>query len=163
METAVKRLYEGLFLVDSAQAAAQWDATMGAIQKVLDRAEADVVSLRKWDERRLAYEIQGCSRGTYILAYFRCDPSRIGGIERDVQLSEQILRVLILRTDRMSQEDMDKPTPAELHPESGVSEEASQDEEEAEEISSDESEALSEDTEASSEEESEGSPEDEVV
>lgn len=117
METAVKRLYEGLFLVDSALAAAQWDELMGMIRKILDRAGADVVSLKKWDERKLAYEVKGKERGTYILVYFHCDPTRISGIERDVRLSEQLLRVMILRTDRMSREDMEKATPAELHPE----------------------------------------------
>ena len=73
--------------------------------------------MKKWDDRKLAYEVQGKGRGTYILVYFQCDPARIHAIERDVQLSEQVLRVMILRTDRMSREDMEKATPAELHPE----------------------------------------------
>ncbi len=117
MKTAVKRLYEGLFLVDSALAASDWDGVLGTIRKFLERAGADIVSLKKWDDRRLAYEVEGKSRGTYILAYFHCEPSRVHGIERDVNLSERVLRVLILRADRMSREDMEKPTPAELHPE----------------------------------------------
>ena len=116
METVVKRLYEGLFLVDSALAASQWDGVQGAIQKILDRAEAEVVTMKKWDERRMAYEVKGKERGTYILTYFHCNADRIGGIERDVQLSEQILRVLMLRTDRMSQKDIERATPLELHP-----------------------------------------------
>jgi small subunit ribosomal protein S6 len=109
-----KRVYEALFLVDSALAASQWDHVMGVIQKILDRAEARVISIRKWDERKLAYEISGKSRGTYILAYFECGSSKIRPLERDVQLSEEILRVLVVRTDRMTQNDMDKPTPAML-------------------------------------------------
>ncbi len=117
LETAVKRLYEGLFLIDSALAAADWDQILGMLKKFLDRAGADVVSIKKWDDRKLAYDIQGKGRGTYILIYFNCDPSRIGGIERDVNLSEQVMRAMILRTDRMSQDDMSRPTPAELHPE----------------------------------------------
>ncbi len=112
METVVKRTYEGLFLVDSGQAAADWKQVTGAIEKILSRSESEVVSLRKWDDRRLAYEINKKSRGTYILAYFDCDPDRIGSIERDVQLSEKVIRVLILRTDRMTAEMMDKLTPA---------------------------------------------------
>ncbi|MBN2511428.1 MAG: 30S ribosomal protein S6 [Sedimentisphaerales bacterium] len=110
MET--KRVYEALFLVDSALAASQWDHVMGIIHKILDRAEARVISVRKWDERKLAYEIAGKSRGTYILAYFECGSSKIRPLERDVQLSEEILRVLVVRTDRMTQADMEKPTPA---------------------------------------------------
>ncbi len=112
METVVKRTYEGLFLVDSGEAAADWKQVTGAIEKILSRSESEVVSLRKWDDRRLAYEINKKSRGTYILAYFDCDPDRIGSIERDVQLSEHVIRVLILRTDRMTAEMMDKATPA---------------------------------------------------
>ena len=130
METAVKRLYEGLFLIDSALAASQWDQMLEGIRKILDRADAEVVSMKKWDERKLAYEIRGKGRGTYILVYFHCDPSRISGIERDVHLSETILRVLILRTDRMRPEDIGKVTPADLHPEEPSADDAAAAEEE---------------------------------
>lgn len=111
MDTVVKRLYEALFLVDSGQAAADWDGVTGAITKVLDRAGAEVVEMNKWDERKLAYDVNKKSRGTYILAYFNCDTSKITGIERDVQLSENITRVLVLRTDTMSKEDIERDTP----------------------------------------------------
>lgn len=111
METAVKRLYEGLFLVDSAIAAADWQLVTDTINRILAKAEAEVVSFNKWDERKLSYDIGKVSRGTYILVYFNCDPLRIHEIERDVQLSETLLRVMILRTDRMSREDIEKPTP----------------------------------------------------
>ena len=114
MDTAVKRLYEGLFLIDSGQAAADWDGVISAIEKILKRADAEVVSIKKWDERKLAYDVEGKARGTYILVYFNGDTSRIGSIEKDVQLSEKIMRVLILRTDKMSQEEMDKEVPSEI-------------------------------------------------
>ena len=111
METVIKRLYEGLFLVDSAEAASDWDGVIGAIEKVLSRAECEVVSLGKWDERKLAYDINKKSRGTYILVYFNCDPLKIGAIERDVQLSEHITRVMVLKTDKMSEDDLKRETP----------------------------------------------------
>jgi small subunit ribosomal protein S6 len=96
---AVKRLYEGMFLVDSTLAAADWDGTLALIENILKRADAEIVVLRKWDERRLAYDIEHKSRGTYILAYFKADTQRISGIEKDVQLSEKIMRVLLLTTE----------------------------------------------------------------
>ena len=95
METIVKKLYEAMFLVDSAEAA-DWDAVITTIKNILEKAEAEIVSIKKWDERKLAYEINGKSRGTYILCYFKAEGERVGDIERDVQLSEQIMRVLIL-------------------------------------------------------------------
>jgi len=125
--TATKRLYEAMFLVDSAQAAGDWDGTMGAIETVLKRADAEVVLLRKWSERRLAYDMGKVSRGTYLLCYFRAEPQRIMGVEKDVRLSEMILRMLILsaegRPEGFNEKDSSEEpveeakTPAEASPE----------------------------------------------
>jgi small subunit ribosomal protein S6 len=114
LETMVKKLYEGMFLVDSADAASDWDGVLRTIRTVLDRADAELVSMRKWDERKLAYDIDGKSRGTYILCYFRAEGSRIAGVERDVQLNDRLMRALILNAEHMSQADIDKATPAEM-------------------------------------------------
>ena len=111
METVSKNLYEGMFLVDSALAASDWDGVMELIRNILNRAEAEIVSLGKWDERKLAYEINKKSRGTYLLCYFKVAGERVKDIERDVKLSEKIMRVLILSTEPMSQEDLDRETP----------------------------------------------------
>jgi small subunit ribosomal protein S6 len=112
METVVsKKLYEAMFLVDSVQAA-DWDATITTLKDVLKRADAEIVSIRKWDDRRLAYEIDGKNRGMYILCYFRADGEKIQEIERAVQLSERIMRVLILSAEQMTAEDIEKDTPA---------------------------------------------------
>ncbi len=105
---AVKRLYEAMFLVDSALAAADWDGTLAMVDNILKRADAEIVVLRKWDERRLAYDIQHKSRGTYILAYFKADTQRVGGIEKDVQLNEKIMRVLVLTTEGRPQDVIDR-------------------------------------------------------
>jgi small subunit ribosomal protein S6 len=109
---AEKNLYEGMFLVDSARAASDWDGVNSAIKKILDKAKAEIVSMRKWDDRKLAYNIRGTERGTYILCYFRADGQNIQGIEKAVQLSEKIIRVLILGTEQMTKEDIEKDTPA---------------------------------------------------
>lgn len=113
MKTATeKKLYEGMFLVDSARAASDWDGLNSAIKKILDKAKAEIVSMRKWDDRKLAYDIRGVERGTYILCYFKADGQKIQGIEKAVQLSEKIIRVLILGTEQMTNEDIEKDTPA---------------------------------------------------
>jgi small subunit ribosomal protein S6 len=101
-----------LFLVDSAEAAADWQGINEHIKKVFERNGAQIVSIRKWDERPLAYTIMGKNRGTYILVYFNSPSDKIALIERDSQLSERIMRVLILRADHLTKEDMEKETPA---------------------------------------------------
>jgi len=101
-----------MFLVDSALASSNWDGVNNTIKTILEKAQAEIVSIKKWDDRKLAYEIKGKGRGTYILCYFRADGKNIKEIENAVQLSEQIIRVLILNAERMTEEDINKETPA---------------------------------------------------
>jgi ribosomal protein S6 len=112
LENVTKRLYEALFLVDSAEAASDWQGINDHVKKILERNEAEILSIRKWDERPLAYPIMGRKRGTYILVYFNALCVKLSAIERDTQLSERILRVIILRGDHVTPEEMAKDTPA---------------------------------------------------
>jgi ribosomal protein S6 len=112
LETVAKRLYEALVLVDSAEAAADWQGINEHVKKMFERNDAEIVSIRKWDERPLAYEIMKKNRGTYILVYFNSFSDKIALIERDSQLSERIMRTLILRVDHVTKGDMEKETPA---------------------------------------------------
>jgi small subunit ribosomal protein S6 len=82
------------------------------IRRILGRAEAQVVFCRRWDERRLAYKIKGRKRGVYVLVFFKSDPSKIAGMERDAQLSEQVLRLLVLRADDITLDMMEKAVAA---------------------------------------------------
>jgi small subunit ribosomal protein S6 len=108
LETGVKKLYEVLFLIDSAEAAKDWDGIIELVTKMLNKIDAQIISLKKWDERPLAYSIKKCTRGTYILSYFKADGRKITELERDVLLSERIMRALILRVDHLTEEEIIK-------------------------------------------------------
>jgi small subunit ribosomal protein S6 len=107
VENKNERLYEGMFLVDSA-IADDSDAVMDNIKNILNRADCQIVSIGKWAERKLAYEINGKSRGTYFLCYFRAGGDRIRDLERDVQLSDKIMRVLILKAEGVEEKEVKK-------------------------------------------------------
>lgn len=97
--------YEAMFLLGQAQAA-DLGGAVAHINEIMARGHADVLAMRKWDERRLAYEIKGQKRGTYILVYFKAPGRDVAHIERDCNLSERILRTLILRADHMTEDQM---------------------------------------------------------
>lgn len=108
------KTYEGMFLLDAGQP--NFDEAVAPIRAIFDRYGVEVLQMKKWDERRLAYEIAGRRRGLYVLTYFRAEPDRISPMEHDVQLNEKILRVLITSADHVSQEQMNAPVPAEMEP-----------------------------------------------
>ncbi|MFP4106332.1 MAG: 30S ribosomal protein S6 [Phycisphaerae bacterium] len=136
----ITRTYEGMFLLDAGNPNA--DEAVAPVRNVLARSDAEVVSLKPWDERKLAYEIKGRRRGLYVLTYFKADPEKVKDIERDVQLDEKVLRVLILKVDDLTDEMINADTPAlaakSSDEESGSSEEEKDQSKKSEEAKSEE-------------------------
>ena len=90
------KLYEAMYLFDNA-AAHEWSAVEAEVNRLCERIGAELVVCVKFDERRLAYEVNKRKRGTFVLTYMNVEPERITDLERDVRLSEAVLRVLVLR------------------------------------------------------------------
>jgi len=103
-----------MFLIDSAVATADLDNVNKTIDTIFERAKADVISCRKWDERRLAYPINKAKRGTYILSYFKALPEVISDLERDVRLNDTILRVIVLNAEKRTDAEIQAQTPVEI-------------------------------------------------
>lgn len=99
--------YEAMFLIDPTFGAS-FENCEAEIKRLMERAEAELVFCRKWDERRLAYRVNGRKRGVYVLTYFKAKPDKIASLERDVKLSEDLLRVLVLRADDITPEAMER-------------------------------------------------------
>jgi small subunit ribosomal protein S6 len=102
--------YEAMFLLDAGNT--DFEAASEPVRSILTRYEAQILSFKPWDDRKLAYEIRGRKRGLYVLAHFKSDPLKIVEIEHDCELDERVLRQLILRRDKLTQEQIDAPTPA---------------------------------------------------
>ena len=89
--------YEAMFLLDSTKTAVSWDDAVQQVHAILTKHEAEIVASRHWDERRLAYAVEGHKKGTYLLTFFRADGSQLQEIEADCRLSDLVLRDLILK------------------------------------------------------------------
>ena len=89
--------YEGMFLLDSSKAATAWDDTVKHVHDILTKHQSEIVASRQWDERRLAYSVDGHKKGTYLLTYFRTGPDNLRDIVADCKLSDVILRELVLK------------------------------------------------------------------
>ena len=90
-------LYEGMFLLNSAEAKRDWVAISGHVTELLKKHGAEILKEVHWDDRKLAYDLGGQKRGTYFLVFFKLDPLKLATLRRDCQLSEIILRQLFIR------------------------------------------------------------------
>lgn len=105
MRTERHNYYEAMFMISQATAADMNGATEH-IKGLLDRAGAEIVALKKWDERRLAFEIGGQKRAVYIICYFKAPAAKMMDFDRDCNLSEKILRVLVTKAEHLTIEEM---------------------------------------------------------
>ncbi len=94
-----ENVYEGMFILDSNQYGRDPGGVSGQVAKMLEAAGGTVMVSRLWEERRLAFPIKGQRKGTYWLTYFRLDPARLVGIQRQCELNDAVLRNLFLKVD----------------------------------------------------------------
>ncbi len=91
------KLYEGMFLVESAKFAADSTSVTNEILGVLEKVDAEVVAHRPWHDGRLAYEIEGQRKGVHYLVMFKMDSLRSTELDRATRLNGTVLRSLIIK------------------------------------------------------------------
>lgn len=97
------RMYEALFLIDNTHANMEWDNVVKHIHDILQKNGSEVLKTEKWGEKKLAYKIKNHKRGTYLLIHFNAKNTAIATIKRDFQLSDYIIRSLIVRDDKIEE------------------------------------------------------------
>ncbi len=108
-----KTQYEGMFLFPGN---AEVDASLKRVQSIVETHQGQIIVIKKWDERKLTFEIKKQKRGLYILAYFTSPGAAIAQITRDVNLSDDILRVLITDASHLTKDEMEKVEPQPIAP-----------------------------------------------
>jgi small subunit ribosomal protein S6 len=106
--------YEGMFLLGPSGADAEKAVTL--VRGMIEKHAGTILVIKKWDERKLAYEISKQKRGTYVVAFFTAPGASIAPLEREVKLSEEVLRVLITSADHLNKDEMAAVEPQPIAP-----------------------------------------------
>jgi len=94
-----KNVYEAMFIFDSNRFSRDTGGVSGAIATLVQKLGGEMLATRMWEERRLAYPINGQRKGTYWLSYFRLDSRSLVEFNHECRLNESILRSLVLKVD----------------------------------------------------------------
>ena len=62
-------------------------------------AAGEVVKIDNWGRRKFAYEIRNLREGNYILLNLDLEPTAVAELERNLRLSEEVLRHLLVRVE----------------------------------------------------------------
>jgi small subunit ribosomal protein S6 len=115
MAVVKDKQYEAMFLFGSSTSADS-EGAIALARTIVERHQGKILVIKKWDERKLTYEIEKQKRGTYVICFFTAPGSSVGPIERDAKLNEQVLRVLITSADHLNQEEMAAVEPQPIQP-----------------------------------------------
>jgi small subunit ribosomal protein S6 len=92
-------VYEGMFILDPGKYGRDPGGLAQQINDLIAQFGGTVLAARLWDERKLAYPIKGHKKGTYWLTYFRMPGNNLTGFERQCEITEEIVRKLVLKVD----------------------------------------------------------------
>lgn len=92
-------VYEGMFILDSARFGRDPEGVANQITKLVEDVGGEIIVSRLWEERRLAYPINGQRRGVYWLTYFQVDSAKMEELNRSSSLFDANLRHLFIKID----------------------------------------------------------------
>jgi len=99
-----------MFIISDTVAGSDWEAAVKHVEDLLKNRGAEILKSEKWEERKFAYKLKGHKRGTYLLVYFNAPTDSISPIKRDFELSENVLRTLIVRVDKIKESPPEEET-----------------------------------------------------
>jgi len=92
-------VYEGMFILEPGRYSRDPAAAAQGVADLITQHGGTLLAARLWDERKLAYPIKGHKKGVYWLTYFKMPGGNLTAMERQCEISDEILRKLVLRVD----------------------------------------------------------------
>lgn len=91
--------YEGMFIFDPNRYSREPDAVSKQVTALITKLGGEVLVSRLWEERRLAYPINGMRKGVYWITYFKLESRKLNELYEAARINESIMRTLALRID----------------------------------------------------------------
>src|SRR6516165_2359071 len=113
-------LYENIFIARQDATAAQVEALTEAFSNIIAEQGGKVTKKEYWGLRNLSYRIKKNRKGHYTLLNIDAPPAAVAEMERNMRISEDVLRLLTVRVDALeegpsamlqsrSRDDRDRP------------------------------------------------------
>ncbi|MBM4405303.1 MAG: 30S ribosomal protein S6 [Chloroflexi bacterium] len=93
------RNYELVMLVSPEIADDQVNTVVEKVTGYVTTHGGKVAEVKPWGRRRLAYHIGNFQEASYVQANFSMEPKHAKQLQSDLQISEQVIRHLLLNAD----------------------------------------------------------------
>lgn len=93
------RDYELVYVVRPDIADDNLDSIVEKVSQFVTGRSGTISEVERWGKRKLAYPIKHFNEGNYILARFKLSPAGAKEVEANLQITEEIIRFLIIVKD----------------------------------------------------------------
>jgi small subunit ribosomal protein S6 len=93
------RIYEELFIVKPDAPEEEIDQFIEQMKAVVTSSGGAVDKVDKWGKRKLAYRVEKCREGIYVLVQFSANPDAVKEFERRLRVSDMVIKFLTVRID----------------------------------------------------------------
>lgn len=94
-----KEFYEMTYILNPVLDDEKFKELVDYVNKLITDNDGDIVEVDEWGSRQLAYPIDKKNSGYYVNLYFEAPKSTIEVVERNMRISDDILRYLTLKYD----------------------------------------------------------------
>ncbi|MFC2002164.1 30S ribosomal protein S6 [Chloroflexota bacterium] len=91
--------YELVFIVSPEIVDEALETTIDTVSRFITSKGGIVSNVDQWGKRRLAYPIKHFLEGSYVLTQFKMNPAWGKELERSLQISEEVLRHLLIKIE----------------------------------------------------------------
>ena len=91
------RDYELVLIISPEVLEEKFDAVIDNVSQFITGKGGIISDVEQWGKRRLAYPIKHFEEGSYVLSRFKLKPALNKELEANLQISEEILRHLLIK------------------------------------------------------------------
>ena len=93
------KLYELIVILDPALTEEEVEGQIEEMQEWILKGGGAIHEVQRWGKKRLAYEVKKRREGHYVLLHFTADAKAASSLEKNLKISERVLKHMRVRIE----------------------------------------------------------------
>jgi small subunit ribosomal protein S6 len=111
------RTYETIFIAHPDLAEEEVKALIDKMKGIIENLNGQFIKVEEWGRKKLAYKLKKLTKGYYVLIHFLGNGEILVEIERNLRLSDAVLKYQSIRLDKKASEEVQPEIQQEIQPE----------------------------------------------
>lgn len=106
-KTSAEEHYELLFIIPNKYTEDEVKKIVDNVQKIIEKNQGEITYSEFWGKKKFSYNMQNFSHGYYSLFEFNCAADRTEDINKELRLSNEVLRHMMVAKKMRTKEEIE--------------------------------------------------------